>query len=171
MDEPSRQRFIAAQPLSRIQTFARLLGWNDLRLHVVSWPESPAGFFPAYCTTDERFNLQIGQRHDLGPDHYAACVIAERYGISSAPHQPFTLFPDDESLRAEARRLFPLLGRANFKNPHWRRQFALKYPIRIMHRYRQRNKFLNEIRYQADALAQKMRKLGLNPYAHSFPQE
>jgi hypothetical protein len=164
MSEVARQKFIAQQPIQRMQHFARLLGWNDLRFCPFRRPESPDGFFVFYGTTDEKFNLQIGQRTDLGEKHYAAAVIAERYGISFVPHQPFTLCDDPAELLAEANRLRPLLARSNFKNPQWRRWLAEQHPTWIMHRYRQRNKFLNEVRQRAEQLAKQMRKQGLNPY-------
>jgi hypothetical protein len=152
------------QPVQRMQEFARLLGWNDLRFCPLRRPESPGGLFAFYCTTDAKFNLQIGQRSDLGISRYAAAVIAERYGISFVPHQPFTLCDDPAELLAEANRLRPLIARANFKNRAWRRWFAEQYPPWIMHRYRRRNKFLNAVRQRADQLAKEMRKQGLNPY-------
>jgi hypothetical protein len=164
MSEIDRQQFIAQQPIRRMQEFARLLDWNDLRFCPLRRPESSHGYFAFYGTTDEKFNLQIGQRSDLGENGYTASVIAERYGISFVPHQPFTLFDDSAELQAEANRLRPLLTRSNFKNRDWRRWFADQYPIAIMHCYRQRNKFLNEVRRRADQLAKEMRKQGLNPY-------
>lgn len=159
-----RSAFLALQPIQRVQQFAEFLGWRDVKVEAFAWPESADGFLVLYATTDERFNLQISRRHDLGPDHYVAAVVAERYGITSVPHQPFQLFDDLELLQAEARRLFPLVGRANFKHPAWRRQFAEQYPIRIMMRYRQRNKFLNQQRDRAVQIAAGMRSRGLNPY-------
>ena len=79
----SRAAFIAAQPVQRVQQFAELVGWPDLRVYAIEWPEFEGRFFVAYCTTHERFNLQIARRQDLGPDHYTACVVAERYGITA----------------------------------------------------------------------------------------
>lgn len=160
----SRAAFIAAQPVQRVQQFAELVGWPDLRVYAIEWPEFEGRFFVAYCTTHERFNLQIARRQDLGPDHYTACVVAERYGITAVPHQPFQLFDDLSALQAEANRLFPLVGRANFKNPAWRRRFAEQFPTWVMMRYRRRNKFLNHQRDRATHIAVEMRNRGLNPY-------
>jgi hypothetical protein len=164
MDEIDRQRFIAAQPIRRVHEFARLLGWNDLRLWVFPRPESAGGFFAAYCTTDEKFNLQIAPCPSEGEDCYTAAIVAERYGITAVPHQRFTLFADSNALAAEANRLTPLLARSNFKNPQWRRWFAEQYPIWIMHRYRRRNKLLNHQRDRAMLIAAEMLHRGLNPY-------
>lgn len=164
MDWHSRRQFIAEQPEARVQKFARLLGWNDLRLHAIKSPSLSAPFIAAYWTTDARFNLQITGCPNLGETHYQATVVAERFGITAVPHQAFQLFEDAEELIAEALRLCPWLGRSNFKNRCWRQWFAERYPIWIMRTYRQRNKRLNRIRRQANALAASARRNGVSPY-------
>jgi hypothetical protein len=164
MDQDSRRRFIAEQPEARVQKFARLLGWNDLRLHAIESPSLSAPFIAAYWTTDARFNLQITRCPNLGETHYQATVVAERFGITAVPHQAFQLFEDAEELMAEALRLRPWLGRSNFRNRGWRQWFAERHPIWIMRIYRQRNKTLNRIRRQANALAASIRRNGVSPY-------
>jgi hypothetical protein len=148
---PDRQSFLASQPTACLQEFARQLGWNDLRLEcfpIVS-PLFPQGYFALYSTTDSKLSLQIGPRADLGPNCYSIAVVASRYGIVAAPHQSFTLFDSPAELQTEIERLRPLFARVNFKNPAWRKTFARENPLWVMQQYRQRNKFLAQIRRQA----------------------
>lgn len=102
MFSPEQRGLCEAQPVRRVQYFASLLGWYDLRpdFFLDSFEHKPGPNFPLgvmllYRTTDARFNLQVTARLAQGPDEYALFNRCPRFGFDSVGPAEFTLFPDD----------------------------------------------------------------------------
>ena len=131
-----RREIVAQQPYARMQYFAALLGWRGLSLFSHRIPDEvigpdvniPDGIVIYYCTSDQKFFLQINTDSNDQTRFHRATVRAERYGIINIGWHPFELFDEDERLIAEAKRLMPMLGRQWYKDRKWRRELALQHP-------------------------------------------
>jgi len=140
------QRVLERQPLTKMQLFASLLGWNGLRLEHVRLPDKEqastgVGVVIFYMTTDPKFNLQINTFPHGQYRRHRATVNAERYSIIHVGWHDFELADDDQSLLVEAERLKPWLYRPQFKRRNWCRQFINAHPeLAIPHLKRRRGR-------------------------------
>jgi len=119
---PEQRQTLQSKPLERMRRFASLLNWRGLQLewHIVppeeDQPPKITDIISYYITTNSKLYLQINEI-PLGQSvTHEASVVAFRYGILNIGWHPFTLYEDDDALRAEAERLRTYLDRKLFKS-------------------------------------------------------
>jgi len=119
--------------LSLVKLFAARLGWRGLRPYSFTIREGEDRFAPIgtvvtyFTTTDIKFFIQINQATPGTFGRYRASVVAHRYDICFTDFYECN-FESSEQAASESARLFSRLGRANFKDPSWRRDFLELQP-------------------------------------------
>lgn len=118
---------------SLVKLFAAGLGWRGLRPISFTIREGEDRFTPigtvvtCFTTPDIKFFIQINQAAPGTFGRYRASVVAHRYDICFTDFYECA-FESTEQAEGEAARLFSRLGRVNFKDPSWRRDYLERQP-------------------------------------------
>jgi hypothetical protein len=138
-------------PTSLVHRFAAALGWNGIeRTDIRLTPEicgnlSVGTIVTCWSTTDLRFFIQINQDVWGQFGAYRVSVVAERYNIGPMEFETCAFETEDEAVQ-EARRLAPLVARANFRDKNWRRRYLEEHPERLLHPKKKRRGWKGRLR-------------------------
>jgi hypothetical protein len=128
-------------PDDLVTRFASELGWHGLKRTDVCLSPATCGTLPVstvvtcFTTTDPKFFIQINQQEAGVFGQYSVSVVAERYGMRPTDFANCR-FESDAAAISEARRLFAMCARSNFKSPTWRRQFIAQNPSKLRRKNR-----------------------------------